>query len=87
MQAEDFRDFAILAPKFWDTDKAVTFEQLIMEFAKKIAKKIRSAPPYRTTFPIQVMDDDDVPERKQIIRPSDYAAGRSASSKASPRGP
>jgi hypothetical protein len=87
MQAEDFRDFAILAPKFWDSDKAVTFEQLIMEFAKKIAKKIKLAPPFETSFPIQVMDDKDVPEQKMVIRPSDYAAGRNGSSQEAPKGP
>jgi hypothetical protein len=87
LQSEDFRDFAILAPRFWDSDKAVTFDQLIREFAKKIAKKIKSAPPHETAFPIQVRDDKDVPEQKPIVRPSDYAAGRNGPSEEPPKGP
>jgi len=84
MQAEDFREFAILAPKFWDSEKAVAFDQLITEFAKKIAKKIRAAPPYDAAFPILVRDDSDVPEQKPVIRPSDYISGPDGPSPESP---
>jgi hypothetical protein len=74
MQAEDFRDYAILAPRFWDTDKAVAFDQLITAFAKTIARKIKSAPPYDQNFPVEVVNDENVLERKPIARPSDYVA-------------
>jgi hypothetical protein len=87
MQAEDFRDFAILAPRFWDSPKAVKFDPLITGFAKKIAKKIRSAPPYEATFPVQIIDDKDLAEQKPTIRPSDYLAGSNEPTQELPKGP
>jgi TIR domain len=74
MQSDDFRNFAILHPKFWDSEAALHFDQIIKDFAIKVAKKIRAAPPYSDNFPLNVVPDDGVQVPGVIGRPSSYVS-------------
>ena len=74
MHSEDFRNFAILAPKFWETEAAVQFDKIIKDFSVKVAKKIKMAPPYSDDFPLNVVHDDRVEVPAVIGRPSSYVS-------------
>jgi hypothetical protein len=72
LQAFDFTRFAIMAPRFWDTDKGMEFEEIIKKFAEQAAKKILSAPPLSEDFPASFFSETPSASADKIRRPADY---------------
>ena len=68
-QFSDFSQFASTMPKFWDTEPAVKFEELLLRpFARDLAAIIRNAPAYDDGFPIVEAPDDEVQQEETIGR-------------------
>lgn len=68
VQFEDFTDYASTAPQFWETKLAVKFDSLLKEFAHDLAEKIRQAPPFDETFPVEEAPDEKVEPEGTIER-------------------
>jgi hypothetical protein len=70
-QSRDFSRYASIMPRFWQTERAVEFEDVLRPFSRDLADAIRNAPPYRADFPLVEAADDLILKSKPIGRPSD----------------
>jgi hypothetical protein len=70
-QSRDFTKYASIMPRFWDTERAVEFEDTLRPFARDLADAIREAPPYSADFPLVEAADELILGDTPIGRPSD----------------
>jgi hypothetical protein len=68
VQFLDFSPFANTMPAFWKTELAVDFLPLLKKFAHDLAEKIRKAPPFNETFPVELVSDEKVKRELTIER-------------------
>ena len=58
--------------RFWESDKGMAFLDIIPQFAKQVAKKIKSAPPPSKDFPASFFSETPSEPAEKIRRPADY---------------
>lgn len=70
---KDFRPWALTIPAFWDSEKAIDFEdQAIKPFVEKVAEAVNSAPDFCTDFPlIDTPGADQIAKKRPIGRIGD----------------
>jgi hypothetical protein len=74
-QSADFTPFASTIPAFWETTRAVEFEQpYLQKFAQDIAACVRNAPPYDEAFPLVEASEELLLKHTTIRRPGDSVA-------------
>lgn len=52
VQWADFADYTATLPAFWQSQRAVEFEQVLKKFAGSVAGLVRRAPPFQADWPI-----------------------------------
>jgi hypothetical protein len=71
-QSIDFSEYASTMPRFWDTERAVEFERVLLRpFAKDLALIIRSAPTFDPGFPLVEASEDLILQDRRIDRVGD----------------
>lgn len=68
VQQLDLSPYTATTQAFWNSHRADELDQLIKDFAPKLARAISQAPPYEAGWPVDLTKPDRPPEGVEMVR-------------------